>query len=133
MRVLYLGDHDPSGIHIQEKLASRLDEYAGSKGRKLEIEDRRLALTFEQAKSLKLPPSKMKKIGQGSTAYRSMYGSEVWELDALEPTYLLKLVEDAIIGCMDAEKWRANRERLEGFRKEWAEKLRAALDGQGAT
>jgi Histidine kinase-, DNA gyrase B-, and HSP90-like ATPase len=128
VRVLYLGDHDPSGIHIQEKLASRLDEYAGSKGRNLEIEVRRLALTFEQAKSLKLPPSKMKKIGQGSTAYRSMYGSEVWELDALEPSYLLKLVEDAILESMDKEKWEANRKKLEEFRNEWAGKVRAMLD-----
>ncbi len=126
VRVLYLGDHDPSGMHIQEKLASRLEEYAEAKGRALDIEVRRIALTFEQTQKLHLPPSKMKKLGQKSGVYRKLYGDEVWELDALEPAYLLQLVEDAIQACMDKERWGANRERLERFRKEWAEKLRAA-------
>ncbi|MDG7024691.1 MAG: sensor histidine kinase [Nitrososphaerota archaeon] len=128
VRILYLGDHDPSGMHIQEKLASRFKEYARSMGKNMEIEVQRMALTFDQAKSLNLPPSKMKKLGQGSTAYRNLYSSEVWELDALEPEYLLKLVEDAILESMDKEKWKANRETLEGFKREWAERLRGALD-----
>ncbi|MDG6914135.1 MAG: hypothetical protein JRN14_02610 [Nitrososphaerota archaeon] len=128
VRILYLGDHDPSGLHIQEKLTTRLDEYAHAKGKDLDIEVQRIALTFEQAQQLHLPPSKMKKLGQKSRAYKKLYGEEVWELDALEPALLLDLVEKAISGMMDKGKWEANRERLEGFRNEWAGKLRAILD-----
>ena len=126
--ILYLGDHDPSGMHIQEKLASRLKGYAKSMGKKVEIEVQRVALTFDQAKNLNLPSSKMKKLGQGSTVYRNSYGSEVWELDALEPPYLLTLIEDAISKCMDRVKWEANRKRLEEFRGEWGMRLRGLFN-----
>ena len=128
VRILYLGDHDPSGLHIQEKLTSRLEDYSHAKGKDLDIEVQRIALTFEQAQQLHLPPSKMKKLGQKSRAYRKLYGEEVWELDALEPAHLLELVEKAISGMMDKGKWEANRERLEGFRSEWAGRLRAILN-----
>lgn len=128
VRILYLGDHDPSGLHIQEKLTSRLNEYGHAKGKDLDIEVQRIALTFEQAQQLHLPPSKMKKLGQKSRAYQKLYGEEVWELDALEPALLLELVEKAILGMMDKVKWEANRERLERFRNEWADRLRATLD-----
>ncbi|MDG7016542.1 MAG: hypothetical protein JRM82_04110, partial [Nitrososphaerota archaeon] len=128
VRILYLGDHDPSGMHIQEKLTSRLDEYAHARGKDLDIEVQRIALTFEQTQQLHLPPSKMKKLGQKSQVYRKLYGEEVWELDALEPALLLELVEKAVLGMMDKGKWEANRERLEGFRDEWARKIRAILN-----
>ncbi len=77
--VLYLGDHDPSGIDITRDLEERLTLYA-----RREIEVRRIALTMNQIKRHRLPPNPAKESDANLGKYVSQFGTrECWELDAL--------------------------------------------------
>lgn len=105
LTVFYVGDWDPSGLHMSEMdLPDRLEEYGGI------VDIERLALTQADTKSgLPSFPAETKK---GDTRYRwfvEQYGPTCWELDALNPAILRERLGDAIRGRLDWEAWeRAN-------------------------
>ena len=90
--VLYLGDHDPSGVDMTRDLEGRLSEFAGAGG----VELRRLALNHDQVLDNALPPNPTKSSDSRTAAYTKAYGTECWELDALDPPTLVSVVRDAI-------------------------------------
>jgi len=93
--VLYFGDHDPSGLCMDQDLqTSSFMELKGFK---------RISLTLEQAKLNNLPSIPIKEAEEGgkrgdprSGKYKSVYGNRCWELDALKPDVLRRLVRDSI-------------------------------------
>ncbi|RNJ77605.1 MAG: hypothetical protein EB828_00630 [Nitrosopumilus sp. D6] len=95
--ILYMGDHDPSGIDMVRDIESRLHIFGCSP--KVE----RLALTMDQIKQYKLPPNPAKKSDPRSKLYYEKYGSESWELDALDPEVLSDVLEDGIQEYMDID------------------------------
>jgi hypothetical protein len=108
LEVLYLGDWDPSGLHMSEvDLPARLKEYGGI------VALRRLALTTADTLSgLPSFPVETKKGNEkkkGDPRYRwyldAGYGLQCWELDALSPVTLRKRVEDAIRTRLDLDAW----------------------------
>jgi hypothetical protein len=125
--ILYLGDHDPSGFHIEEKLKNRLMEYAENRGKKVELEVKRLALTHAQVSDYHLPPSPIKMKAQKVEEYRREFGDETWELDSLEPDVIPKMVEDAIKSELNLKIWRRNRTQLKEFKQKAAHKLKPFL------
>ena len=96
--VLYFGDHDPSGLDMIRDIRERLVELGCST-----FEIMPLALNLKQVQLFNLAPNKVKDEDNRSKAYIREYGKECWELDALPPDYLRKLVKDKIEENMDLE------------------------------
>ena len=107
-----LGDHDPSGLHIEKKLKQRIAGEAHRKGIKLNLEVKRVALTIDQINLYHLPSSPLKKIAQKRGEYVAKFGTDVWELDALEPAVLIDLVKQEINGLIDADNWKKREEEV---------------------
>jgi len=100
--ILHLGDHDPSGIDMTRNLKDSLDLFSGGRGN---IELRRIALTMEQVNELNPPPNPAKQTDTRYAAYVKRYGKDCWELDALPPEYLNKLLKKHIRGELDFDSW----------------------------
>lgn len=107
--VFHFGDHDPSGIDMTRDIKDRLKVFGAS------VSVIRVALNMDQIKKYRLPPNPAKLTDSRSRDYLQMYGTESWELDALEPSVLAGLVRDNIEGIIDWDAWREieNREDIE--------------------
>ena len=119
--ILYLGDHDPSGLDMDRDILERLN-LMGSP----EIELRRIALTWEQIQQYQPPPNPTKITDSRAEQYMENYGGESWELDALEPAVLEALIQDAVMEIRNdglfelAEgRQRDNKERLLTLSRNW--------------
>jgi len=89
--ILHLGDHDPSGIDMTRDNSDRL------KILKSHAELRRIALNFDQIKKYNPPPNKTKDGDTRAAKYVKKYGTnETWELDALEPRVISKLIRQHV-------------------------------------
>lgn len=122
--VLHFGDHDPSGIDMTRDIGARLATFIGGD----DVEVRRLALNFDQVELYDPPPNPAKDTDARYVGYVEVYGSESWELDALEPTVLADLVEQAVLSVRDEDLWAeaeaeeaAERERLMKVATRWDE------------
>lgn len=98
--ILYAGDHDPSGKDMAEDWQKRLYAF------RCDAYIRPIALTREQIDQYNLPSQPMKGTDSRSAKYLEMHGEHtVWELDALPPDDLQKIIQDAICEYVDMEKW----------------------------
>jgi hypothetical protein len=104
--ILHLGDHDPSGIDMSRDIQSRLEMFMGDAYGRLTF--RRLALNMDQVREFHPPPNPAKETDKRFEAYRAEFGSESWELDALEPAVIDKLIESAIGQYRDEAQWAAD-------------------------
>lgn len=100
-RILYLGDHDPSGLDMTRDIQDRLHTFAG-----FPVEVRRLALNYDQIEVHKPPPNPTKLTDSRAPGYVEKHGRTCWELDALEPTAIAELIRDALLEVVDHKKWR---------------------------
>lgn len=102
LTVLYVGDWDPSGLHMSEMdLPRRLREYGG------DVDLVRLALAdYDCDDDLPSFPTDTKQKDPRHRWYRDRYGSRCWELDALSPVTLRDRVAAAIDGRLDHAAWR---------------------------
>lgn len=97
--VLHFGDHDPSGVDMSRDIVDRLRVFG------VEVEFRRLALNFEQVEQFDPPPNPAKVTDSRFATYEAQFGSESWELDALEPRVLARLVAEAVEDVVDRGLW----------------------------
>lgn len=111
--VIHLGDHDPSGIDMTRDIQERLSLYAGTY-----IDVRRVALTMDQVEELQPPPNPAKLTDSRAEEYVLEYGTESWELDALEPSYIDNLIRESIAPLVDEDAW------VEGLQGEAEERER---------
>ena len=99
---LYVGDWDPSGLHMSEiDLPRRIAEYGGS------VDLVRLALDQVDVANSGLPHFDVAD-KRGDTRYSwfvRRYGSRCFELDALDPNVLRDRVERAIRAQIDFDAW----------------------------
>jgi hypothetical protein len=65
----------------------------------------RIALNMDQVLQYAPPPNPAKITDSRSTKYIREFGDESWELDALEPKVLTKLIQDAILELRDEDLW----------------------------
>lgn len=100
--VLHLGDHDPSGIDMTRDIQDRLNEFSEGK-----IELRRLALNMPQVQQYNPPPNPAKLTDSRCEGYIREHGTESWELDALEPSVISKLIRSEVMAVRDEAKWKA--------------------------
>lgn len=100
--ILHMGDHDPSGIDMTRDLEERINLFLqGRNGCRLQ----RIALTMPQIEDKNPPPNPAKTTDSRFLDYQSQYGSESWELDALEPAYLAELVTGQVVNHIDQDLW----------------------------
>jgi hypothetical protein len=88
--ILHLGDHDPNGIDMTRDITDRLTEFMEDDAELLEV--RRIALNIDQVRALNPPPNPVKLTDSRAAGYISRFGSECWELDALDPPTLRGLI-----------------------------------------
>ncbi len=97
---LYVGDWDPSGLHMNEvDLPRRLEEYGG------DVKIIRVALTQEDVDDGNLPSFPAKTTDPRYRWFRQHYGSQAWELDAMSPPTLRDQMEREILSYIDQETW----------------------------
>jgi hypothetical protein len=113
--VLHLGDHDPSGMDMSRDLEERLNLFSRNQ---CDIEFKRIALNMDQIEEQKPPPNPAKTTDSRYDEYRSIYGDESWELDALSPKYLGDLLTGHIKKYVDADTWEATKQRIERVRSQ---------------
>jgi hypothetical protein len=108
--ILYLGDHDPTGIDISRDVQARLELFRS----KCRVD--RIALNWDQITD-DLPPSPAKVTDSRTGGYVDQFGTtDTWELDAMEPAAMDALVDEAIQDRIEHVLWdrrveRENRER----------------------
>lgn len=119
LHVIYLGDHDPSGLDMSEDIDSRFtrfiqtvidgtifsdEEIAAVDPRPHELH--RIALNMNQVMEMRLQssPAKVKdpRLGEYVRRFKTQ---DTWELAAIEPRVLASLVRDKINGLVDREMW----------------------------
>jgi hypothetical protein len=102
VEVLYLGDHDPSGEDMVRDVYERLSEFGV-----VDLEVTKLGLTMEQIRQFDPPPNPAKITDSRAAAYIAKYGEHSWELDALPPDELNRLVTEAIESRVDGARMNA--------------------------
>lgn len=112
--ILYLGDHDPSGIDMTRDVADRLMMYSYSGQVKVE----RLALNWDQIEQWRPPENPAKETDARFQNYAAQFGESSWELDAIEPRQLASLVEEAVLARRDDALWNAAIQRENEMRAE---------------
>ena len=114
--ILYLGDHDPSGIDMTRDIYERLSMFSYN-----HIEVKRLALNMDQIKVLQPPENPAKETDSRYSSYIEKYGLASWELDAIEPRALARIVIDAVESLLDPDLWDQALNRENEIKKELAE------------
>jgi hypothetical protein len=120
--VLYVGDYDPSGMNMSEHdLPGRLAEYGGD-----HVSLKRIALRREHTADLPSFPASDKAKDPRYKWFVRHFGNQCWELDALDPNDLRRLVEEAILDEIEPIAWErcavveaAERDSLRGVLDSW--------------
>lgn len=116
--VLYLGDHDPSGLDMTRDVTDRLEMFSGYS---LAVEVRRIALNMDQIEQYNPPPNPAKVTDSRFEAYLSEYGEHSWELDALDPDVIVDLITAELETIVDRQMFDARKDRLEHEKLQLAE------------
>lgn len=98
--VFHIGDHDPSGIDMTRDNRERLELFAG-----FPVTVVRLALNWDQIQTLNPPPNPTKMTDARANDYFAKFGHQSWEMDALDPMYIMRLIEDAVMKIRDPIAW----------------------------
>lgn len=107
IKILYLGDYDPSGIDMIRDIRERTLEFMMGGSANIEtLEDaakeyqfsvESIALTIEQINQYEPPPNPAKMSDPRANKFVAQHGDTSWEVDALKPEVLNKLLDDAIL------------------------------------
>lgn len=103
--ILYLGDHDPSGIDMVRDIRERLEEFG------VDATVEAIALTDDQITKYNPPPNPAKVTDPRAKGYIAKYGPTSWEVDALRPDVLHNLVVSKIEENIDMERFDEVKER----------------------
>ncbi|MBA7651902.1 hypothetical protein ES703_59731 [subsurface metagenome] len=101
-KILYVGDHDPSGLDMLRDIEDRLYEFETKS-----FEVVHVALTYDQIQEFHPPPNPAKTTDPRSTGYIAEHGDNSWELDALSPRDLERIVREAVKEYLDKEQFDA--------------------------
>lgn len=103
--ILYLGDHDPSGVDMVRDIKARLTEFGA------DAEVQRIALTMEQITQYNPPPNPTKIKDPRAQAYIAKFGETAWEVDALNPNVLQRIIRQAVEELIDLDRFNARLEQ----------------------
>lgn len=94
--ILYVGDHDPSGLDMLRDIWGRLDEFGDTNFVLIPV-----ALTMAQISTYNPPPNPAKISDPRAKWYMNKFGDTSWELDALSPKVLEEIVKAAVVDSLD--------------------------------
>lgn len=97
-KILYVGDHDPSGLDMLRDINERLHEFE-----LLDVDVVHVALRTQHVQEYNLPPNPAKVTDPRAKTYIEIFGEESWELDALPPNILEGLVDRAVKKYLNME------------------------------
>lgn len=126
---LYVGDWDPSGLHMSEvDLPARIEEYGGI------ALIHRVALTCsDTASGLPSFEAETKCGDPRHSWFVEHYGVTCWELDALSPVILRDRVSNAIVRLLNIDQWNrmvtveaAERESMNEVLGRWGKLMQAS-------
>lgn len=120
--IMHLGDHDPSGVDMTRDIAERLSVFSGGY-----VDVKRLALNMEQVEEFNPPPNPAKLTDSRCTSYIQKYGDESWELDALEPKEIIRLIRDNVKPLIDTELWEQS-ERVQEMGRQELERVAEEME-----
>lgn len=103
--VLYLGDHDPSGLDMVRDIRDRITEFLNYNVDDSNFRVKHLALTENQIKEFSPPPNPAKITDPRAKNYIREFGNVSWELDALKPEYLKDIAEEGVLEFLDLDKY----------------------------
>jgi hypothetical protein len=118
IHIIYLGDHDPSGIDMTGDIERRFALFTRES---FDINIHRLALNMDQVEMWQPPENPAKETDSRFAKYRDEFGDKSWELDAVEPATLADLVREKIEELIDNEQWDIVSERESEMRSELKE------------
>ena len=104
--------HDPSGIDMTRDIQERLEMFGA------DVYVKRVALTMNQVTTYNPPPNPAKITDSRCGKYIDQYGEESWELDALEPQMLTKLITNEVTALRDDAIYQAICDREEAEKRE---------------
>lgn len=120
--ILHLGDHDPSGIDMSRDILERLELFGANP-----IFER-IALNMDQIDEYGPPPNPAKITDSRAMGYIERFGYESWELDALRPDVIDRLIRDHVIQYQDIElmeevvrREEEDQKLLRNVAKKWSE------------
>jgi len=122
VKLIYLGDYDPSGLDMIRDITARPSEFFGEEDFDFEVIP--VALTREQIDLYTPPPNPAKMTDPRAGDYVARFGHTSWEVDALKPEILNKVLTDNIVRLLDMELYedivsneKADKEKLESLKK----------------
>ncbi len=112
LHMVYLGDHDPSGIDMTRDVETRVPLLGGDWMElggiePLDIKVHRVALNMPQVKKYNPPENPCKEEDSRAPKYVAEFGEKSWELDALDPPVLADIIEKKVKSLRDEKKWEA--------------------------
>lgn len=107
VKVLYLGDFDPSGVDMIRDIEDRTREFMNGDDDcyDLSFTIKGIALTRDQIRQYNPPPNPAKTTDPRAKDYIKANGSTSWEVDALPPTVLNQILDDEIKNNIDEEMY----------------------------
>lgn len=99
LHILYLGDHDPSGLDMVRNIKARFDTF------QVHPTVTPIALTMEQIREYRLPHNPVKVNDSRAPDYVRRHGEKSWELDALPPWVLTKLLRTELENLIDMDAY----------------------------
>jgi hypothetical protein len=110
-KLFYLGDHDPSGEDMVRDIRDRLEMFGAT------VEVEKIGLTMAQVERYNPPPNPAKLTDPRSAEYVDKHGAVSWEVDALPPEVLNRLVRGSITEILDVKKMDAIKRREEADKR----------------
>lgn len=107
VKILYIGDFDPSGEDMARDINDRIMEFADGDDVDLDFSIDKIALTKAQIKKYNPPPNPAKMSDPRAKDFVALHGYSSWEVDALKPEVLDALLDDNIKKHIDLEKYEA--------------------------
>lgn len=108
VRILYIGDFDPSGLDMIRDITDRIDEFLHDLGVDFKVIP--IALNREQIDQYEPPPNPAKTTDSRYETFASEHGTQSWEVDALDPKVLDTLLREHIEELIDRDMYDERKE-----------------------
>lgn len=97
--VLYLGDHDPSGLDMSRDCEDRLELFEA------DVQFKRIGLSKDQIDTYQVPSSPAKLSDVRAKKYIEAHGKLSYEIDALGPDIIQSIIRSNVLNLRDEEKY----------------------------
>jgi hypothetical protein len=124
LQLFYLGDHDPSGEDMVRDVQDRLALFGA------EVGVTKIGLTMAQVRQFKPPPNPAKMTDSRAAKYVDEHGAQSWEVDALPPNVLQRLVRTAFQEVINKKQMDAVKATEEVLKNQLRKAARTIEDGE---